>query len=471
MTEKKDDEYDFFSEAVQRYVPPPEQGLNYAELAMREQQRAPVDFDFGTMVGNIPESGGKYLSDMANAVMNPVDTAYAVGDLASGGAQNAADWVYEGAGGKIADFLGLDKSNQVIADAVGQFYVDRYGSADGFKRAAMEDPVGVLADVSMLVTGGAGAAAKLPGVAGKAMGAVSKTASYLDPINMAGGTVAATRPLQKAMYRKGLNFPGGTPRADVHRVSDFGFDNAIRPRDSGVRKLDDMKMQTLDDVEKAVDNIPGDIRTGELYAEVPSLTKSRSSVTGSATPQADAKVIQDVSQRHAQATFDEFGYKMSPRQVHETKKSLNKAVDQYYRNPQASTPAAMETNVAMARGAKNAIDSRSPDVQRLNKALGEIKDLRGILEPSVNAGERAGMLGMSYPTRSSAAAAGMSQGGAVGAGFVVHLLRNLSAESALALRRASINSGAWQGVRAALLQAGRTEEEIELLRTELGSGQ
>ena len=94
-------------------------------------------------------SGKQLVSDIWQMVSNPVDTVSAVADLGKGIAS------------KVIPGLELDES---AADAFGQFMVDRYGGDEGdafagLRRTLATDPLGALADISGVLTGGGTAAA------------------------------------------------------------------------------------------------------------------------------------------------------------------------------------------------------------------------------------------------------------------------------------------------------------------------
>lgn len=76
-------------------------------------------------------------------------------------------------------------------EAVKDYYTDRYGSYDGFKRALREDPASIVADVAGISTGGALIAAKAAGTAGK----VSKIAALSNAAKAAEGFGAAAAKL------------------------------------------------------------------------------------------------------------------------------------------------------------------------------------------------------------------------------------------------------------------------------------
>jgi len=139
----------------------------------------------GAALSNIPSSTVNMVSGIANALANPIDTAGAVLTAGAGGLGkmlpesvnrflNRAD---EAVLGKQLASERLAKETQA-ANAIGQLYKDRYGSAEGIKRTIAEDPMGVLADVSTVATGGAALAPK----AGKLAAMLSKTARVTNPL-------------------------------------------------------------------------------------------------------------------------------------------------------------------------------------------------------------------------------------------------------------------------------------------------
>lgn len=139
--------------------------------AQTEQQDAGApQFDVGA--GVIIPSAGRFARDVAQPFIHPVETAKSLKDLGLG----------------ILEKTGLKESagHEKYADAVGQFFVDRYGSIEKAKHTLETDPVGMAADVSMFLTGGGSAAARLPGIAGK-IGEVTRTAGrVIDPLVGAG---------------------------------------------------------------------------------------------------------------------------------------------------------------------------------------------------------------------------------------------------------------------------------------------
>ena len=106
---------------------------------------------------NLGPSASRFAGDIAHMVTNPAETGESLWNLAAGAAQKI-----------IPDsWTGGPMGKEKYADAMGQFFVERYGGEDEIKTTLATDPVGVLADFSTFLTGGAMAAAKVPMIAAK----------------------------------------------------------------------------------------------------------------------------------------------------------------------------------------------------------------------------------------------------------------------------------------------------------------
>lgn len=120
---------------------------------------------------NIPESAVRFGRDMAQPFLHPVDTAKSLASLGKG----AIELLIPG-----------EQADEETAMAFGKFLKDRYGSWDAIKKTLAQDPVGMAADVSLVATGGAAAAGRLPGAVGRAAKTVGKAAKAIDPVIAAG---------------------------------------------------------------------------------------------------------------------------------------------------------------------------------------------------------------------------------------------------------------------------------------------
>lgn len=130
-------------------------------------------------ITNLPSSAMNVAKGLYEAVTSPVQTVKGLMDIAAGGLQNLLPE-------NIVKFVGEDKASREMANQVGKFYTDRYGSLEGAKRAIANDPAGVMADLSTFLTAGATLAPK-----GAVASRMSQTAQMIDPLQIAAKGVAA----------------------------------------------------------------------------------------------------------------------------------------------------------------------------------------------------------------------------------------------------------------------------------------
>lgn len=160
-----------------------DQEINIAAKKLYEESGAgkpltPREVATGAIV-NFPSSFKNLVGNIVQAVTNPVETAKSVLDVGAGALQNVLPE-------KFVQFVGEDKQSRDMARAIGQFYADRYGTGEGLKKAIAEDPAGVLADLSTVLTGGAA-------VAPRAIAApLSAAARTVDPLSLAARGAQAT---------------------------------------------------------------------------------------------------------------------------------------------------------------------------------------------------------------------------------------------------------------------------------------
>ena len=119
---------------------------------------------------NLGPSAMQFGKDTYQALRHPIDLASNVLDIGKG---------------VIQHLIPGEQADEAKADAVGKFFVDRYGSVDNIKKTLANDPVGALGDISMLVTGGGSAVARTPGVVGKIGQATAKAGNFIDPATLA----------------------------------------------------------------------------------------------------------------------------------------------------------------------------------------------------------------------------------------------------------------------------------------------
>lgn len=139
----------------------------------------------GEALSNVPSSAVNFAKGIVQPILHPIDTGKAIFDAGYGLASKAA-----GAMGMQQDPQ-EKAADEATVDAIGGHFKERYGSLDALKKTLGTDPVGAMADASLALTGGGSAAARVPGVVGRA-GQVTRTVGQtLDPINAAASATSA----------------------------------------------------------------------------------------------------------------------------------------------------------------------------------------------------------------------------------------------------------------------------------------
>ncbi len=102
---------------------------------------------------NILKSAGRMAVGLGEAAIHPFQTIGNVGKLAVGGSANTVETIAGLFGDKNAEQI-FNAPGEEIASKVGQFYKSRYDSPDHILKTLYEDPVGFLADLATVVSGG-----------------------------------------------------------------------------------------------------------------------------------------------------------------------------------------------------------------------------------------------------------------------------------------------------------------------------
>jgi hypothetical protein len=172
-----------------------------AKQATPAQPRAWADVPLDALK-NAPASASHFLGGIYQAVRHPLDTAGNVLDLGAGALRNALPTSVSSAIDKLDTQQGAANQRRMSAkaDAVGQFFKDRYGSAEGLKTTLATDPVGAAADASAVLTGGAGLARLGGRVTGAAAltntgDALATAAKYTNPLGAVGYAAKKAAPV------------------------------------------------------------------------------------------------------------------------------------------------------------------------------------------------------------------------------------------------------------------------------------
>ena len=187
------------------------QSMNSAPQRARVGAQAPAEpesMGWGDVAANAlkntPASAGNFVHDIGQAISHPIDTVGTLFDVGAGG---------------INKLIGVDRNDPINApsiqkaEAVGDFFKDRYGGVENLKKTLATDPVGAAGDLATVLTGGGGLALKAPAFAGKvgditrAAGKVAQSAgAMIDPLSAG---IKATGAAIDAGGRGAANLIGG----------------------------------------------------------------------------------------------------------------------------------------------------------------------------------------------------------------------------------------------------------------------
>lgn len=119
----------------------------------------------GMAAESAPGSALNVAAALIRPVTHPIETAETMTSLPGGAVREVARAVLPEQVFSFLDSLDTSGDDKEVASqnalAVGNFYKDRYGSVEGFKKALATDPVGVAADLATVFTGGQAAVTRM----------------------------------------------------------------------------------------------------------------------------------------------------------------------------------------------------------------------------------------------------------------------------------------------------------------------
>lgn len=295
-------------------------------------------------VGNIPSSAVNFAKGIYQSVRHPVDTGEALIKAGAGAVRNMIPEQYQS-----QRQWAIDASK--TADAIGQFYKDRYGSMEGLKNAVATDPVGVMSDASALLSVGAAIAPK----AGKLEGILKAGASATNPVGLAATAAQKTlNPTARFLMNSAVK-----PLAKAHKTGDaqIAVDTLLKygisPTERGVDKL----QSVLDDLNQQITGkiaVSGAGKSVSRENVMGALGDTRKKFTAQVNPTADLNAIQQVG--------DEFASHPYFQQVEAKGQALQDALDKARKGKvqalqaagKLKTFAAQQENLAHGGGIKTA---------------------------------------------------------------------------------------------------------------------
>ena len=379
----------------------------------KSDRNSEFDFDAGNMVDNILPSLKKEGAEILNAITSPLQTGESIFNMIVGGVQKL-------------DPTGLIGTNkEKYAEAIADYYAEKYGSFNAFKRELENNPAGVLGDASMFVTGGAslvklGAKAGATGnIVSRVADKVGKAGASIDPFNLAvnapltaGGMLVDTLPIKDTiapnLYESSLKPNPSALKSKRDRAVKTGLDEKLPIN----RKSQLFVSDTLSDLGKKVDdiiensdasmsvdslfntfdtlvkeyNVIGDVNTKGNLAEIAQLRK-RFEESLQSKRNLSAPELQKIKKRYAsRADYDQL------------KNQGTQVEDAFYKE--------------MAGNSRELISDTIPAVKAGNKRMTDLFNFDEFLSPRVgvigNSSGGSGQIGRALASQSQSGVQGVS---------------------------------------------------------------
>lgn len=319
----------------------------------------------GETITNLPGSTAQLFKDTWGAITSPVETA---GNM---------ELAFRGLMQKVHPDA-MTKEAVPAADAVGQFYKNRYGSVNNILDTFKTDPAGVLSDVSMV------------GIAPK----LSKF-TKLDPVDylVTKATDNITLSPEK-LYQKAAKFSTTLNPADLDRKLKTVTREQLMPTSAGNQKLSNILTHLKGNLTQILD------AATESGAKIP--IQAVISVTDTARKQFEGfkhnsgvniekfdAVVENFKAEHGNKQF------VTPTEMQDFKKSVQDSIAWDAKRTKDSPLPVEEAEKALARGAKESLETVDPKVAPLNKRMSDLMDVKDDLSRSATRIENRNLLGLS----------------------------------------------------------------------------
>ena len=278
-------------------------GDKYSVRVDEEEDRATFAYDpeegFNILktLGNLPSSAGAIAEDVATAVMNPIDTAEALGRGVAGAAELALGTDYSPENKRVAEQLGQGLAASAGFDKVGDEY-------EFTGRGIQERPLDILG----MLAGGASVGAKGAALGAKAVGRGARAAGAADTASRAGRIAGAAE--RVGATAQALDPAVALPRAAVGAtkgVAKGAGRLAVGAGKAVGRKAAAPFKGTYESIERTVKDLPfaeslRNMAQGASDAADGPLNKIRDFAQKA---KESAKTAKDTGLREAEKTFDQ----------------------------------------------------------------------------------------------------------------------------------------------------------------------
>ena len=392
-----------------------EEYINAKNPTEKVDRNSEFDFDAGNMVDNFIPSLKKEGAEILNAITSPLETGESIFNMIAGGVQKLAPF----------DILGTNKEK--YAEAIADYYAEKYGSFNAFKRELENNPAGVLGDASMFVTGGAGVAklgAKLGAtgnIVSKGADAVGKAGASIDPFNLAlnapltlGGQAIGRLTkdtLAPSLYESSLKPSANALKSRRDRAVQTGLNEKLPINRKSALYIND----TLADLGKKVDEIiessDASIPVEKLFETFDSLV-DEFNVVGDVNSKSNLAEIAKIRDKFESSLQNKRN--LSASEFQKIKKIYANQAD-YNKVNQQGTRVDESFYREIAGNAREAVSDAIPAVKAGNKRMTDLFNLDEFLSPRVgvigNSSGGAGQFGRAVASQTQGGVQNVSNAG------------------------------------------------------------
>lgn len=403
----------------------------FANAIVKLQQASSFKFSVAEAAKNFFPDVYNEGKNIVGALTQPVETAKGLGNLAVGLVEKIIPGVQD---------------KEKYANALGDYFANKYGSKDAFLQTLQEHPASVLSDASMFLTGGASAAAKaasLSKIGAKAvplLEKVAQTGTAIDPLNLAANTamygaakvIPAT--IAHKLYESAAKWSTKLSPEERAAITETALKNQVSLSYKGLGQVQSKLSALGDQIDNLIANATNNNIKIPATKVLESLKDVRSSMGGFKIEAAqDIIEINNIEKKFRAYLKKQKITSVTPEELQKFKSDAYKKID-FKRSPEKPSIAKEKAYQAMAGTARQSLENIMPELKSINAQYGFLKELQPHLQKAVGRIENRDILGIGSGVKAGAGAAiGGSTGAALGIGQSLLELPKIKANVALAL--------------------------------------
>lgn len=201
----------------------------------------------GEGITNIPASAGHFANALVQPILHPIDTAkgvVALGDAVGSKISRPGNFLRVGDPEPTPEQLKARAVREAPADAVGEFFADRYGSGEKIKNTLATDPVGLAADAATVLTGGSALPVRGAAVLGKA-------GAMIDPLTQTGNVLKLGAKGTEKIASNALGMTTGAGPESIRAAGRAGREGGDAAKAFTENMRGDVPIETIVDLAKS----------------------------------------------------------------------------------------------------------------------------------------------------------------------------------------------------------------------------